>query len=113
MERRLRRPAEGALSLMAIALPKPKPSTINVPNHSYWFAPERRASTIQPLQVQIDSLAVAVSVLLAWMNESTIRSSFGIGVLTKPWVPLAHFGVFFIGWMVSILRAFPLRHRSS
>ncbi len=82
-------------------------SLINLPNKSYWFAPERREETMDRLVSYFDVFASATVLLLLVVFELTSLASRGGGLSTNYFLPvLVSYLVFSAGWTVALIRTF-------
>ncbi|HEX5854318.1 MAG TPA: DUF1648 domain-containing protein [Thermoanaerobaculia bacterium] len=82
-------------------------SLINLPNKSYWLAPERREETMDRLASYFDVFASATVLLLLAVFELTSLASRGGGLSTNFFLPvLVSYLVFSAGWTVALIRAF-------
>jgi uncharacterized membrane protein len=82
-------------------------SLINLPNKSYWLAPERREETIEQLTSYFDVFACATVLLLIVVFELTSLASRGGGLATNYFLPvLGSYLVFTAGWSVALIRTF-------
>ncbi len=82
-------------------------SLINLPNKSYWLAPERREETMDRLVSYFDVFASATVLLLLVVFELTSLASRGGGLSTNYFLPvLVSYLVFSAGWTVALIRTF-------
>jgi uncharacterized membrane protein len=82
-------------------------SLINLPNKSYWLAPERRGETMDRLVSYSDVFACATVLLLFVVFELTSLSSRGGSLSTSFFLPvLVSYLVFSAGWTVALIRTF-------
>ena len=80
---------------------------INLPNKSYWLAPERREETMDRLVSYFDVFACATVLLLLVVFELTSLASGGAGLSTSFFLPvLVSYLIFTAGWTVALIRAF-------
>lgn len=80
---------------------------INLPNKSYWLAPERREETMDRLASSFDVFACATVLLLLVVFELTSLASRGGGLATSYFLPaLVAYLVFSVGWTVALIRSF-------
>jgi uncharacterized membrane protein len=80
---------------------------INLPNKSYWLAPERREETMDRLASSFEVFACATVLLLLVIFELTSRASRGGTLATKYFLPvLVSYLVFSAGWTVVLIRTF-------
>ncbi len=98
----------GALPLLLRRLPE---SLMNLPNKSYWLAPERKAQTMDRLMGQL--LFVGAMALL--LMDCVLYLSFTANFSARPflqqellWGIIAVFFAASIGWTVFLLRSFRL-----
>jgi uncharacterized membrane protein len=98
----------GALFIGIPALLKSTPaSLINLPNKSYWLAPERRGETMDRLASSFEVFACATVLLLILVFELTSQASHGGNLATSAFVPvLVAYLVFSAGWTVALIRMF-------
>ena len=82
-------------------------SLINLPNKSYWLAPERREETMERLASSLEVFACATLLLLIVVFELTSLASHGGGLATNYFLPvLVSYLVFSVGWTVATIRRF-------
>jgi uncharacterized membrane protein len=82
-------------------------SLINLPNKSYWLAPERREETMDRLASSFEVFACATVLLLLVVFELTSLASHGGGLATNYFLPvLVAYVVFSAGWTVALIRTF-------
>jgi len=82
-------------------------SLINLPNKSYWLAPERREKTMERLASSFDVFACATVLLLIVVFELTSLVSRGGNLSTNTLLPvLVSYLVFSAGWTVALIRTF-------
>jgi len=82
-------------------------SLINLPNKSYWLAPERREETIDRLASYFDVFASATVLLLLVVFELTSLAGRGGGLSTSFFLPvLMSYLVFSAVWTVALIRTF-------
>ena len=82
-------------------------SLINLPNKSYWLAPERREETMDRLASYFDVFASATVLLLLVVFELTSLASHGENLAAKFFLPvLVAYLVFSAGWTVALIRTF-------
>ncbi len=80
---------------------------INLPNRSYWLAPERRDETMDRLASSFEVFACATVLLLLVVFELTSRASRGGTLGTNYFLPvLVTYLVFSAGWTVALIRTF-------
>lgn len=80
---------------------------INLPNKSYWLAPERREETMDRLASSFEVFACATVLLLLVVFELTSRASRGGTLATNHFLPvLVAYLVFSAGWTVALIRTF-------
>ena len=80
---------------------------INLPNKSYWLAPERREETMERLASSFEVFACATVLLLIVVFELTSLASHSGGLATNYFVPvLVAYLVFSAGWTVALIRTF-------
>ena len=80
---------------------------INLPNESYWLAPERREETMDRLASYFDVFACATVLLLLVVFELTSLASRGGSLATNYFLPvLVSYLVFSAGWTVALIRSF-------
>jgi len=97
-----------ALFIGIPALLKSTPaSLINLPNKSYWLAPERREETMDRLASSLEVFACATVLLLIVVFELTSLASRGGSLATNYFLPaLVAYLVFTAGWTVALIRTF-------
>lgn len=82
-------------------------SLINLPNKSYWLAPERREETMERLVSSFEVFACATVLLLILVFELTSLASRGGSLATSWFLPvLVAYVVFSAAWTVSLIRTF-------
>jgi uncharacterized membrane protein len=82
-------------------------SLINLPNKSYWLAPERREETMDRLASYFEVFACATVLLLIAVFELTSLATRGGNLATNYFLPvLVSYLVFSAGWTVALIRAF-------
>ena len=82
-------------------------SLINLPNKSYWLAPERREETMDRLASSFEVFACATVLLLIAVFELTSLATRGGNLATNYFLPvLVSYLVFSAGWTVVLIRAF-------
>ena len=82
-------------------------SLINLPNKSYWLAPERREETMERLASSFEVFACATVLLLIVVFELTSLASRGGNLATNYFLPvLVAYLVFSAGWTVALIRTF-------
>jgi uncharacterized membrane protein len=82
-------------------------SLINLPNKSYWLAPERREETMEKLASSFEVFACATVLLLIVVFELTSLASHSGGLATNYFLPvLVSYLVFTAGWTVALIRTF-------
>ena len=82
-------------------------SLINLPNKSYWFAPERREATLDRLASYFDVFASATVLLLIVVFELASLASRGGPLDNNAFLTaLVSYLVFSAGWTVALMRAF-------
>jgi uncharacterized membrane protein len=80
---------------------------INLPNKSYWLAPERREETMDRLASSFEVFASATVLLLIAVFELTSLASHGGRLATNYFLPvLVSYLVFSVGWTVALIRTF-------
>lgn len=80
---------------------------INLPNRSYWLAPERREETMDRLASSFDVFACATVLFLLVAFELTSLAGRGGTLATKYFLPaLVAYVVFSLGWTVALIRTF-------
>jgi uncharacterized membrane protein len=80
---------------------------INLPNKSFWLAPERREETMDRLASFFDAFASATVLLLLAVFELASRASRGGNLSSSYFLPvLASYLVFSAVWTVALIRAF-------
>ena len=82
-------------------------SLINLPNKSYWLAPERREETMGRLTSYFDVFASATVLLLLVVFELTSLASRDGMLSTRFFLPaLVSYLLFTAGWTVALIRSF-------
>ena len=82
-------------------------SLINLPNKSYWLAPERHEETMDHLASSFEVFACATVLLLIVLFELTSLASHGGNLATNYFLPvLVSYLVFSAGWTVSLIWRF-------
>jgi uncharacterized membrane protein len=82
---------------------------INMPNRDYWFAEERRASTLATIQQQMEWLGVATLLLLIAILQGSIVASLTPGgkmSAAATWLPLAGYLIFMLVWTATFIGRF-------
>ena len=80
---------------------------INLPNKSYWLAPERREETMERLASSFEIFACATVLFLLVLFELTSLASRGGDLPTNTFLPvLGAYLVFSVGWTVALIRTF-------
>jgi uncharacterized membrane protein len=90
-------------------LPSISPDKINLPNKSYWLAPERREETWRFFGVQVAWWGCALLFLLLYAMFEAINANLpSIGHFNSEgmWYALAGFLLFTIVWIVHLIRHF-------
>jgi len=85
-------------------------SVINLPHREYWLSGDRRAESLQFLNVHFSWFGVATMLLMVIIFHLTFIANLSpIKELSlpAPWVLLAAFVIFTIWWTVVLLRRFP------
>ncbi len=97
-----------ALFIGIPAVLKSTPATlINLPNKSFWLAPERREETMERLASSFDVFASATVLLLIVVFELTSLASRGGELATSYFLPvLVAYLVFTAGWTIALIRTF-------
>jgi hypothetical protein len=86
---------------------RPPASLINLPNKSYWLAPERREETMDRLASSFEVFACATVLLLIVVFELTSLATRGGNLATNYFLPvLVSYLVFTAGWTVALIRTF-------
>ena len=82
-------------------------SLINLPNKSYWLAPERHEETMDHLASSFEVFACATVLLLIAVFELTSLASRGGSLATNYFLPvLVSYLVFSAGWTMALIRTF-------
>lgn len=86
------------------------PSMINLPNKSYWLAPERKAETMRRMTARMEWFGVALLAFLAFVFELVFEANIARrGLSNGPFVAaLVAFLFTSAVWLVSLYRAFAL-----
>jgi serine/threonine-protein kinase len=85
------------------------PKMINLPNKSYWLAPERRAATLEALASLSLRFAQTLAVFLCFVHWLVVRANaVQPPKLPESWlfVGLAGFGAVMLGWLFVLCRRF-------
>lgn len=80
---------------------------INLPHKDYWLAPERRAATVETIQRQMEWLAAATVALLLGIAQLTIQANLDAGGARLGdgfWLLVSGYMVYFVVWLVWLLR---------
>ena len=90
-------------------LPSMSPEKINLPNKSYWLAPEHRASTWSFLRAQMAWFGCALLFVLLYASSQAINANLP-GITQFDWqgtlYVLGGFLLFCIGWLIHLLHHF-------
>lgn len=90
-------------------LPLMPPEKINLPNKSYWLAPERREETWRFFRTQMAWFGCALLLLLLYAMSEAINAnlpSIGFFDWRGMWYALGGFLLFSILWVIYLLRHF-------
>ena len=90
-------------------LPSLPPERINLPNKSFWLAPERREETFRFFRAQMAWFGCALLFLLLYATSQAINAnlpSIGRFDWQGMWYALGGFAIFCIVWLIHLLRHF-------
>lgn len=99
----------GITTLIPVLFNKLPDSFINIPNKSYWLAPERREESVRKLAGVTDGLRVALLLLFLGINYFTFQANVIGGKLSNSvWVILGVFLSYTIYWTIGLRKTFRL-----
>ena len=94
-------------SLIPLLFNKLPDSLINIPNKSYWLAPERRAQSILKLAIVTDNLRIALLLLFLGINYFTFQANItGATLSNGTWLILGVFLIYTIYWTIGLRKTF-------
>lgn len=86
-------------------------SLINMPNKEYWFAPERRAETIEIFRHFFEWFSAALLGLFISINQLVIRANLtGESLSSNSWLILGAFLIFVVVWLIKFVRRFRIEN---
>lgn len=98
------------MALLFLALPaligKMPDAWINMPNKDYWFAPERRATTLDAMQRWMEWIGAATIALLIGITQLTIEANLSGGqeLSQGVWLLTTAYFVVMVVWIAGFLR---------
>jgi uncharacterized membrane protein len=96
-----------ATLLIPILFNKLPDSLINIPNKSYWLAPERREESILKLASVTNNLRAALLLLFLGINYFTFQANITGGNLSNgTWLILGVFLIYTIYWTIGLRTTF-------
>ena len=96
-------------SLIPIVFNKMPDSLINVPNKSYWLAPERREESVRRLASVSGNLRVALLLLFLGINHFAFQANVsGENLSNGVWLILGVFLSYTIYWTIGLRKTFAL-----
>ena len=99
----------GTTSLIPSLFNKLPDSFINIPNKSYWFAPERRAESLSKIAGTTDSLLVALLLLFLGINYFAFQANVSGGNLSNGvWLILGVFLSYTVYWTIGLCKTFKI-----
>jgi uncharacterized membrane protein len=97
----------GTTSLIPALFNNLPDSLINIPNKSYWFAPERRAESLSKLAAVTDNLRVALLLLFLGINYFAFQANVSSGNLSDGvWLILGVFLSYSLYWTIGLRKTF-------
>ena len=99
----------GTTSLIPALFNKLPDSLINMPNKTYWLAPERREESVRKLAGVSDNLRVALLLLFLGINYFAFQANVSGGNLSNGvWLILGVFLSYTVYWTIGLHRTFKL-----
>jgi hypothetical protein len=97
----------GTSSLISTFFNKLPDFLINIPNKSYWLAPERRGESLSKLAAETDNLRIALLQLFIGINYFVFQANLSSGNLSNGvWLILGVFLSYSVYWTIGLRKTF-------
>lgn len=97
----------GTSSLIPVLFNKLPDSLINIPNKSYWLAPDRRRESLSKIAGFTDNLRVALLLLFLGINYFAFQANLSGGNLSNGvWLILGVFLSYIVYWTIGLRKTF-------
>lgn len=97
----------GTTSLVSAFFNKLPDSLINIPNKSYWLAPERRCESLSKMAGVTDNLRIALLLLFLGINYFAFQANLSGGNLSDGvWLVLSVFLSYTVYWTIGLRQTF-------
>ena len=99
----------GTISLLPVLFNNLPDSFINIPNKSYWLAPERRAESLSIIAGETDNLRIALLLFFIGINYFAFQANVSGGNLSNGvWLILGVFLTYTVYWTIGLCKTFKI-----